>query len=90
METTGAEFRLRPDVSAAETDYGMVLLDGRSGEYWELNDTAAQIVQRLLDGQAPADVVRFLVGEYEVEQAAAERDVAALVTGLLESGMVLR
>jgi hypothetical protein len=90
VETTGAEFRLRPDVSMAETDYGLVLLDGRNGEYWQLNDTAAQIVQRLLDGHSPDEVVRFLVSEYEVTSADAERDVAELVAGMLESGMVTR
>lgn len=90
METTGAEFRLRPEVSVAETDYGMVLLDGRSGEYWQLNDTAAEIVRLLLDGRAADDVARHLVGEYEVDPADAARDVDALVANMLDSGMVVR
>jgi hypothetical protein len=89
VETTGAEFRLRPEISVAQTDYGMVLLDGRSGEYWQLNDTAALIVQRLLDGHSPADVAQFLTSEYEVERTDAERDIAALVTSLKENGMAL-
>ncbi|MEY9212949.1 lasso peptide biosynthesis PqqD family chaperone [Thermobifida halotolerans] len=90
METTGAEFRLRSDVSVAETDYGMVLLDSRSGEYWQLNDTGAEIVRLLLDGRATEDVVRFLVEEYEVDSADAARDVDALVASMLDSGMVVR
>ncbi|TDQ48493.1 coenzyme PQQ synthesis protein D (PqqD) [Actinorugispora endophytica] len=84
------EVRLRPDVSATDTDYGMVLLDGRSGGYWQLNDTGAEIVRRLLDGGAPDEVVGFLVAEYEVGRSDAERDVRELVDDLLASGMVIR
>ena len=33
--------KLRDGVSAADTDYGIALLDEDSGQYWILNPTAA-------------------------------------------------
>lgn len=81
--------KLRPDVAATETDYGMVLLDGRDGNYWHLNDTGAEIVRLLLDGRDRAGVVRHLVAEYQISRAQAERDVRGLIDDMVESGMVL-
>ena len=33
--------KLRDGVSAADTDYGIALLDEDSGQYWNLNPTGA-------------------------------------------------
>ena len=46
---------LRDGVSSADTDYGTVLLDEDSGQYWNLNPTAALALRTLLDGGSPAD-----------------------------------
>jgi hypothetical protein len=32
--------RLRPDIATADTDDGLVLLDERTGRYWQLNPPA--------------------------------------------------
>ena len=42
--------QLRDGVSAADTDYGMALLDEDSGQYWNLNPTAALALRTLLAG----------------------------------------
>lgn len=79
--------RFSPDVSTAKTDYGTVLLDERSGGYWELNPTGTLVVQTLLEGADEAVAVDALVAQFDVEPAQAEQDVAALVRGLREAGL---
>ncbi|MCC5037071.1 lasso peptide biosynthesis PqqD family chaperone [Streptomyces sp. WAC 00631] len=76
------------DVSTAETDYGTVLLDQRSGRYWELNPTGTLVVKALLRGADEKDAVEALVAEFEIEREQAAHDVAALVETLRDSGLV--
>ncbi|MBQ0986443.1 lasso peptide biosynthesis PqqD family chaperone [Streptomyces sp. F63] len=76
------------DVSTAETDYGTVLLDQRSGRYWELNPTGTLVVKALLRGGEERDAVEALVAEFEIGREQAARDVAALVETLRDSGLV--
>jgi hypothetical protein len=75
-------YELRDDVSVAETDYGMVLLDGRDGEYWTLNRTGAVVVRTLLAGGVSEQAVRALVRDFGADLAAAAEDVAELVADL--------
>ncbi|WP_030144841.1 lasso peptide biosynthesis PqqD family chaperone [Spirillospora albida] len=74
--------RLRPGVSTADTAYGTVLLDERSGEYWQLNPTAALIVRRLSGGDDPATTATALSAEFDVSPGQALRDVTALLDQL--------
>ncbi|MDT0392500.1 lasso peptide biosynthesis PqqD family chaperone [Streptomyces sp. DSM 41921] len=80
--------RFGPDVSTAETAYGTVLLDERSGDYWELNPTATLVVTTLLQGGDEAAAADALVARFDVDRAGAERDVTALVRELREAGLV--
>ncbi|MFI6103359.1 lasso peptide biosynthesis PqqD family chaperone [Streptomyces sp. NPDC093595] len=79
--------RFGADVSTAETGYGTVLLDQRSGEYWELNPAGTLIVRVLMAGGDEAAAADALVGEYDIDRARAEEDVAALVADLRTSGL---
>lgn len=80
--------RLRADVSVADTDYGQVLLDERSGHYWQLNPTGVIVVRALLDGADEDAAVAALTSTYEVEEAQARQDVTVLVAGLRTAGLV--
>ncbi|GAA3934182.1 hypothetical protein GCM10022244_48230 [Streptomyces gulbargensis] len=79
--------RFGAGVSTADTDYGTVLLDERSGEYWELNPTGSLVVRTLMAGGDEADAVAALTGEFEIEPAQARHDVEALVRQLRTSGL---
>ncbi|MBC3844429.1 PqqD family protein [Streptacidiphilus sp. 4-A2] len=46
---------LRPHVTATPSGRGMILLDTRSGKYWQLNDTGALVLRNLLRGATPAE-----------------------------------
>lgn len=80
--------QFRSDISTTDTDYGTVLLDERSGRYWQLNGTGALVVQILRDGGTQAEAVTALVGQFEVDESQANADVAALLDGLRSAGLV--
>ena len=79
---------LRDGVSAADTDYGIALLDEDSGEYWNLNPTGALVLRTLLEGGTPADAAQALVDRYDVDAGTASRDVQDLLGGLHSAGLV--
>ncbi|OKK04477.1 hypothetical protein AMK26_14095 [Streptomyces sp. CB03234] len=79
--------RFRPDVSTAETQYGTVLLDERSGNYWELNPTGTLVVKTLLGGGDETSAVEALLAEFDIDRVRAEQDVTALVQELRTSGL---
>jgi hypothetical protein len=80
--------KLRPRVSTADTDYGIVLLDEDSGEYWNLNPTGALVVRTLLDGGSHTDAEQRLVEQYAVDPGVARQDVDDLVNGLRSAGLI--
>ena len=80
--------KLRARVSAADTDYGIVLLDEDSGEYWNLNPTGALVLRTLLDGGSTTEAVRNLTEQYAIDSDTARKDVDDLVGGLESAGLV--
>jgi Coenzyme PQQ synthesis protein D (PqqD) len=82
--------KLRDGVSSADTDYGIVLLDEDSGRYWNLNPTAAQALQTLLDGGTADQAAQALTERYAVDAGAAHRDVRELLDGLEAAGLLER
>ena len=80
--------KLRDGVSAADTDYGMALLDEDSGQYWNLNPTAALALRTLLDGGTTAQAVQELTQQYAVDADTASQDINNLVGELHSAGLV--
>jgi Coenzyme PQQ synthesis protein D (PqqD) len=80
--------KLRDGVSTANTDYGVMLLDEDSGQYWNLNPTAAVVLRTLLDGGSPQQAVQDLTSQYSVDASTASRDVQDLVAELHSAGLV--
>jgi hypothetical protein len=80
--------KLRDGVSAADTDYGIALLDEDSGEYWNLNPTGALALRTLLNGGTTAQAVQELTEEYAIDAGTATRDIEDLVGGLRSAGLV--
>jgi hypothetical protein len=80
--------KLRDGVSAADTDYGMALLDEDSGQYWNLNPTAAVALRTLLDGGTTAQAVQELTEQYAVDADTASQDIEDLVGELHSAGLV--
>ncbi|MEV5880941.1 lasso peptide biosynthesis PqqD family chaperone [Streptomyces sp. NPDC052101] len=73
---------LRAQVTGVATDGGMVLLDERSGRYWQLNATARLVLQHLLDGQTPEQAATALADAYPDAASRAASDVEQLLASL--------
>ena len=80
--------RLRDGVYLAETEFGIALLDERSGQYWNLNPTGAQVLQKLLDGGTHEQAVEELTDEYAVDTDSASRDVLELIDDLRSAKLI--
>ncbi len=81
---------LRHDVSATDTEDGMVLLDEITGRYWQLNGTGAAILRALLGGATARDTARSL-GERHPDLPAERTygDVGALIDSLFAAQLVV-
>ncbi len=80
--------RLRPDIATTDTDDGLVLLDERTGRYWQLNPTGAHVLHALLQGQHRADIARDLVTRYRIDAEQAAHDITALADQLSTAKLV--
>ncbi|MBO8185187.1 lasso peptide biosynthesis PqqD family chaperone [Streptomyces spirodelae] len=80
--------RLRTDVTTCETDDGLVLLDARSGRYWQLNATGAAILRASLNGATPQQIAARLATRQPVTTEQATRDVQALIEQLEQARLV--
>jgi hypothetical protein len=76
-------------VITTRTDDGMVLLDQRSGRCWQVNESGALALGKLLDGAAAEEAAQALEAEYEVTAERARDDVLALVTALQAGRLVV-
>ena len=82
--------QFRENVSTADTEYGTVLLDERSGRYWQLNPTGTLVVRTLLAGGTPTQAISALTEEFDVDELQATQDVTVLLEELRSAGLVTR
>lgn len=79
---------LARDVTVTPIDTGAVILDGRRGHYWQLNQSGYAILGKLLDGEEPEVAAASLSAAAPVSDAQALRDVLALIDGLSSANLV--
>ncbi|MET9294169.1 lasso peptide biosynthesis PqqD family chaperone [Streptomyces sp. NPDC003077] len=79
---------LARDVTLTPLDSGAVLLDGRRGRYWQLNESGSTILRKLLDGDTPDTAAAGLSAAAPVSEAQAHKDVMALVDALSAANLV--
>jgi hypothetical protein len=75
-------FTLAAHVTATQTEHGVVLLDERTGRYWQMNDTAALVLRCLLDGGTAEQAAATLRDRFPIAADQASADVAALIEAL--------
>lgn len=80
--------RLRPDLTTTPTDDGLVLLDERTGRYWQLNPTGAHVLAALLEGRHPDDIAADLATHYRIDIHQAQHDVTTLADQLRAANLV--
>ncbi|MER7760219.1 lasso peptide biosynthesis PqqD family chaperone [Streptomyces sp. NPDC097619] len=81
-------FKLYDHISMVPTEYGSVLLDERTGAYFQLNPTGTDVVTGLIEQHVAAHLARKLVAEYDIAEEQAASDVAALIAQLRDAELV--
>jgi hypothetical protein len=66
-----------------------VVLDLKAGEYFGLNDVAADAFERLAAGRTTSEVVADLLNVYEVDATRLAHDIEELVASLLQRGLLV-
>ncbi len=80
--------RLRPDIATTDTDDGLVLLDERTGGYWQLNPTGAHVLQALLEGHHSDHIAADFATRYRIDVHQAHHDVTAITNRLYAANLV--
>jgi hypothetical protein len=83
-------YTLEPEVIATDVEDGVVLLDQRSGRYWQLNRSGATTLRLVLGGNSPDQVAEELAGHRAEDAERARTDVRALLESLVEARLVVR
>jgi hypothetical protein len=85
----GARFRIRPGLVVTSKGEARFLTDLGTGQVWELNETAALIVEAAGQGRSAKEIAAVLAERYpEVPRSEVERDLHDLLGELLRSGML--
>jgi hypothetical protein len=78
-------FTLDPHVTVTETADGAVLLHGRTGRYWQVNGTAAEVLRCVLDGDTTEHAVADLQARYPEAADLVAGDVHRLLAALRDA-----
>jgi coenzyme PQQ synthesis protein D (PqqD) len=73
---------LAPHVTLTKTEHGLVLLNERTGQYWQMNSTGATVLTWLLDGQTLESAIAHLRQRHPNAADRAETDVHNLILAL--------
>lgn len=79
---------LHPNISTVDTDDGRVLLDERTGRYFQLNSSGALILDALATGTDAQQAAHLLTRRYTVAYDRAITDVTALINYLRTAGLI--
>ncbi|WEH16166.1 lasso peptide biosynthesis PqqD family chaperone [Streptomyces sp. VNUA24] len=79
---------LARDVTLTSVETGAVLLDGRRGRYWQLNQSGSAILRRLLEGATPDATAASLSEVAPVSEEQAHNDVMALIESLSAANLL--
>ena len=80
---------IAPEVVYQEVEGELILLDIRGGQYYALGSVGSRCWQLLAQHGDDEEVIKAIVGEFEVDEATARSDVGALVRRLLERGLLV-
>ena len=88
MKDMGGTFMADPEVVASEVDGGAALLDLRSSQYYGLNTVGAFVWSQIQTPQTLDGLAVSVSEAFDVEASACRADIAGLLNGFLEVGVV--
>ncbi|SDP57031.1 lasso peptide biosynthesis PqqD family chaperone [Lentzea jiangxiensis] len=80
--------RPRTQVSMTRAEDGMVVLDERTGRYWQLNSTAAYVLERLTAGDTADQIAERIAASAGVDVADVRSDVDVFVGHLRSADLI--
>ncbi|MFH8477013.1 lasso peptide biosynthesis PqqD family chaperone [Streptomyces sp. NPDC018000] len=84
------KLQLRADVATTATEHGTVLLDERTGRYWQLNPTGTRVLHDLLAGRDPEQIAADFATTYDLTLDKARRDVTTITDQLQAATLTVR
>ena len=76
-------------VSVVTTDYGAILLDRSSGQFWALNPTGALVLSTVQESGDEKEAVDAVLRNFDVDPDTAHRDVLALLEQCRAAGLLV-
>ena len=81
-------FTVDEKISMVTTEYGVVVLNMKSGGYFELNQSGALVLDALVNGGDLANATRRLTDEYDIDEETARQDAAEILAELVSAGIL--
>lgn len=78
-----------PDVLFQASDEEAVMVELQAGKVFELNETAARVVELIGAGNSTDQILALLSDEYDIDRAVIEKETARVVQSLLDCGLVV-
>ena len=66
----------------------IILLYPDSGKFYELNDSATFIFERIINGMGKKDILRSLTNQFECDETEAAKDFDKFILNIKEAGFV--
>ena len=88
MLTADKKIRRSTDVIASEMDDELVMMSMENNAYYGLNSVGRRVWELLETEQTLLSLCGQLMEKYDVDEAACQRDVSALVMKLEKAGLV--
>jgi hypothetical protein len=82
--------RIAKHISIAETNNGLVLLDGRTGSYWEMNQTGRIVIDAIRQEEPVNDLPKKISAQFDVDTDRAEDDIRSVLAQLITEGLIVQ
>jgi hypothetical protein len=83
-------FQVNEDVSIAEVDGHLIVVNLKTGLYYSLNDTASLILNMIRQERLASEIVQELCSRYDVPEETARRDFERCVESLVEELVLIQ
>jgi hypothetical protein len=82
-------YRVSPDTVYNTLDDQSVLINVRTNEIYELNQTGTRFWDLLCAGHDRAGIRRVMLQEFEVDEAVLDREIEGLISSLESSSLII-
>jgi len=80
--------RMKTDIHFRPIEHSAVILNERTGQYWQLNETAAYILQAVLTDTTKAEIADQIITARPVNRERALADIHSLLDELTRADLI--